>query len=364
MSAEICASANGRVNLIGDHTDYNHGWVLPTVIPQATRVCVRRSPGRTVRIHSSADPKTSRPRELTYTIGEEKPTGDWTDYLQGLTSYLHRNGQLSSGFEAEIHSNLPEGSGLSSSAALEIAFLKALRAAFSLPYSDQELALIGQKIENEFVGARVGIMDQMACALAREGEALLIDTESLAAQHVRIPRDKMELLVMSSGITHRNAAAGGYNERRRECEEACRLLGIASLRELGAGSAEILSLPENLRKRVLHVVGENERVRKAVKAIEAGDLGLLGNLYKESHESLRDLYEVSIPEIDLLVELLGEEAGVYGARLTGGGFGGSVVAVCSPGAAHRAALRAQEKYQRKTGIRAGIMVPIAPPGGH
>jgi galactokinase len=358
QQAQVCATANGRVNLIGDHTDYNEGWVLPTAIPQSTNVCVKPLPGNTVRILSSLDPKSGHRRELNYELGEEKPSGEWTDYLQGITSYLFQQGKLSRGFEASVHSTVPEGSGLSSSAALEMAFLKALRAVFALPYSDQELALIGQKIENDFVGAKVGIMDQLACSMAHEGEALLIDTQSLETRRVKLPRDQMELVVINSGVSHRNAAAGGYNERRAQCEEACRLLGLRSLRELDEDSAELNSLPELLRKRATHVVSENARVHKAVSAIESGDIQTLGRLYRESHESLRSLYEVSVPEVDLLVKLLEEEEAVYGARITGGGFGGSVVAVCAVGAAEAVAARVARKYEDATGIHPTVMVPF------
>ncbi len=342
--------AHGRVNLIGEHTDYNGGWVLPTAIPQFTEVTLKKTDNNKAHITSSGS------RDVTYELGKEKYTGTWIDYLQGATRFLSEKGKLS-GFEAHIHSTMPEGSGLSSSAALEISFLKALRKVFNIDVSDVDLALMGQRIENEFVGARVGIMDQMAVSLAKMGEALFLDTKVLTYERVNLPLDKMDLMVINSGLSHQlSAHDGGYNQRRAQCEEACRIIGIQQLRDIDVPTLASKNLPDVLAKRAHHVVSENERVHQAVKAIKDGNLEALGQLFVESHKSMRDDYEVSIPQIDLLVELCIADKDCYGARLTGGGFGGSIVAIAKKGQGARISAKVSEEYKKKTGITATVLV--------
>ncbi len=349
MNKTYTERAYGRVNLIGEHTDYNGGWVLPTSIPQFTEVTLTKREDKKVIIKSSAD------RQFSYELGTEKHTGQWGDYLQGATKLLREAGQSFSGFEASIHSTMPEGSGLSSSAALEISFMKAIRSAFDLKLSPVEIAKIGQRIENEFVGARVGIMDQMACSLATLGEALFLDTYKLTYENVKLPLDKMDLLIINSGISHRLSAGGGYNERRAQCEEACRILGIKLLRDITPEELQKKDLPELLMKRARHVVTENARVHEAVAAIKESNLNRLGELFYASHNSMRDDYEVSIPEIDLLVELCSQDKKTFGARLTGGGFGGSIVAITQKGEAHRIGEAVVVEYQKRTGEKATIL---------
>lgn len=347
--------AQGRVNLIGEHTDYNGGWVLPTGIPQFTEVTLTKNLGNTISLRSSSG------REYQYELGSEKQTGQWVDYLQGGTkilSELLRSGeQKLSGFTAVIESTIPEGSGVSSSAALEVSFLKAIRSAFSLDFTDKDLALLGQRIENEFVGARVGIMDQMAVSLAKTGEALFLDTKELTFERIPLPLDQMELIVVNSGLSHQiSKTDGGYNQRRAECEEACKLLGISQLRDIDVSTLATKNLPEPLNRRARHVVTENGRVHLAVEAIKKSDLPLLGHLFHESHRSMKIDYEVSIPEIDLLVELCRNDSGCYGARLTGGGFGGSIIAITKKGQGAKISDRLIFEYKRKTGLKATVIV--------
>ncbi len=350
MSESFIEKANGRVNLIGEHTDYNGGWVLPTAIPQFTEVTLTRKPGNAAHISSSGN------RDLTYYLGQEKPTGTWIDYLQGATKFLGEKGKIG-GFEAVIHSTMPEGSGLSSSAALEVSFLKALRKAFKIDVSDVDLALMGQRIENDFVGARVGIMDQMAVSLATSGEALFLDTKELTYERVKLPLDKMDLIIINSGLAHQlSATDGGYNQRRAQCEEACEILGINQLRDIELKELEGKKLPDVLARRAHHVVSENARVHQAVAAIKENNLTALGKLFVESHKSMRDDYEVSIPEIDLLVELCISDDDCFGARLTGGGFGGSIVAITKKGQGSRIAAKVVEEYMKKTGVKATSLV--------
>src|SRR5262245_26314360 len=296
----ITAQAPGRVNLIGEHTDYNGGFVLPTAIPQRTHVELLPRDGGRVRIWSGAAPQ---PAEVeSYTLGSEKPRHDWLDYIQGVTAFLAREGHAVGGFDARITSTVPLGSGLSSSASLTVSLQRALRAAFRLAVDDVAIARLGQRVENEFVGAHVGIMDPMAATLADEHTALFLDCRSLAFERVAIP-EEADLAVIHSGVVH-DHAAGDYNTRRRECEEAGRILGVPQLRDCGPADLDrITALPEPLNRRARHVVTENERVVAAVAAIRAKDLETLGQLFYASHASMRDDYQVSVPEVDFIVDL-------------------------------------------------------------
>jgi galactokinase len=350
--------APGRVNLIGEHTDYNGGFVLPTPIPQHTRVELLPRPDATVRVASA----NVGPRILAYTLGAETHGRGWLDFVQGVTHVLRQEGYSIRGFDACIASEVPLGSGLSSSAALDVSLLRALRAGFALDLDDLRLALLAQRVENRFVGAQVGVMDPMAASLGEVGAALFIDTRSLAYQRVPLPAGA-ELVVINSGVAHQHAA-GDYNTRRAECERACTLLGVAQLRDLStADLTRLSSLPEPLGRRARHVVTENERVVAAVEAMRAGDLERLGRLFNASHDSQRDDYQVSIAEIDLLVELARAEADVFGARLTGGGFGGSIVLLVRAGSGAAVAGRIAHEYADRTGRTPAILVPNHPQAG-
>jgi galactokinase len=338
----IVASAPGRVNLIGEHTDYNGGFVLPAPIPQRTRVELTRRTDRRVVVSSA-----ELGERQTYELGSERRTGGWIDYVQGCTFAAQAAGYQLGGADLQISSEVPLGSGLSSSAALEVAVLRALRDAYELSLDDVALALLGQRAENELVGAPVGAMDQLAASLGTQGCALFIDMQSLATRSLPLPDS--DLLVISSGIQHAHAA-GEYRVRRAECEAAARELGVGSLRELDlADLPRVGALPDPLARRVRHVLSENARVLEAVDAMVRGDVAALGALFGESHASLRDDYEISIPPIDALVELAVARPEVYGARLTGGGFGGSIVALAWAGAGGEVARAIVHDYARRTG---------------
>jgi galactokinase len=354
--AAVHAEAPGRVNLIGEHTDYNLGYVLPAAIPQRTRVELARRADTLVRLWSDHFPDAA---PIEYRLGEERRQSDWADYVRGMTKVLAENAVLG-GFDARIASTVPLGSGLSSSASLEIAIGRALREAFALAIDDVALARAGRRAENELVGAPVGIMDQMACSLAGPGAALFLDTRSMDYEQIPLP-SHASLLVIHSGVAHRHAA-GSYADRRRECEEAAALLDVASLRDVSAGDLPnaIRRLPDVLGRRVRHVVTENQRVLDTVAALRPGDLASAGRLFVASHASMRDDFEISIPEIDLLVQLARDVQGTYGARLTGGGFGGSIVALAEPSTASTAAAEIAAAYQRETGNQASIMLPTHP----
>ena len=347
---QATASAPGRVNLIGEHTDYNGGFVLPMAIPQRTLVALARRDDGAVRCASlQMDAGIAELR-----LGEETRSGTWTDFVAGVTQALARAGHAIAGFDVGVDSEVPIGSGLSSSAALEVALLRGLRELFRIAIDDVAIARLGQRAENDLVGAPVGIMDQMAASLADEGSALFLDTRTLAFERVPLPAD-VEVLVIDSGIRHRHSA-GEYRTRRAECDRAAELLGVPQLRDLAeADLGRAASLPPTLFRRVRHVVTENARVLQALAALRAGDAVRLGPLMDASHLSMRDDFEISLPEIDRLVELARAEPGVLGARMTGGGFGGAIVALGRPGTA-AGVPRITDGYRRDTGQEASLLV--------
>lgn len=353
-SPTVTTSAPGRVNLMGEHTDYNGGLVLPAIIPQRTVVELVPSAQRRVRAVSVGVAPSDRP--LEYVPGDERAGRGWLDYVQGVTHVLATAGFPVGGFDLRVTSDVPVGSGLSSSAALLVAVLRALRVAFALALDDVALAGVAQQAESTFVGVRVGIMDQMAASLGEEGSALFLDTRTRAWERVAVP-PAVELAVIDSGVAHRHVG-GDYNTRRDECERACRLLGVGQLRDLDeADLPRLAMLPAPLARRARHVVTENARVLAAVAALRAGDAARLGTLFTASHVSQRDDYEVSVPEVDLLVDLARGDAGVYGARLTGGGFGGSVVLAVRRGTAHAVAHAVADRYAARTARVPAVHVP-------
>ena len=349
----VWGDAPGRVNLIGEHTDYNGGFVFPIATPQRTTIAVApRADGR-VRAWSR-DVGDAR-AWIEYQLGEEQRAGHWGDYVAGVTASVRESGHALGGFDARIESDLPLGGGLSSSASLEVALLRALRGLFGLPLDDVEVAKIAQRAETGLVGAPVGIMDQMAASLADGNAALFLDTRSLAYERVPLPPE-LALIVIHSGLTHSHAA-GEYRVRRAECESAARLLGVNELRDATPADVARAALPPPLDRRARHVVTENARVVAARDALAAGAAQQLGDLMTASHVSMRDDFEISTPEIDLLVELTRAEAGVFGARLTGGGFGGSIVALAEAGRAAAAAASAAAEYTRRVPLQSTVFIP-------
>jgi galactokinase len=348
---EVRGEAPGRVNLIGEHTDYHDGYVLPCAVPQRTEAVIELRNDR--RVHASSE---QMQEAVDYEIGGEVKGGGWGDFVQGLTWVLASAGFSIGGFNLRLRSDVPLGSGLSSSAALEIAILRALREAFTLSIGDVELARLGQRAEVEFVGAPVGIMDQMASSLAGERHALFLDTRSLSFEQVPLP-ERLGLVVISSGVTHQHAG-GDYVTRRRESEAAAALLGVTRLRDAPADALERLAaMPPLLARRARHIITENARVLDARDALRTGDLARLGQLFSASHASMRDDYEISIPEIDRLVRLAEQHPGTYGARLTGGGFGGSIVIAASADAASRIATHVVSAYVNETGRTPTVLLP-------
>ncbi len=341
-----------RVNLIGEHTDYCAGLVLPLPLQLRTRVALWRRPDRRVLAHTGLGGGA----ESGYQLGDEEPGRGWLDYVQGLTATLQRRGHDIGGFELDITSDIPAGGGLASSAALGVAVLRALREAFRLPLDGLAVAHLVQASETDFVGAPVGLMDPLAASLGTPGRALFIDTRSLAMEDLALPPG-MQVGVIHSGISHRNAG-GTYAARRREADAAARALGVEALRDVEeADLGRVAALPPPLDKRARHVATENARVLAFVAALRAQAVAPLGPLLNASHRSLRDDYEVSHPDVDVLVALAQAEPDVLGARMTGGGCGGAVLFLSVPGRAHAVGSRLVEVYQHKTGRPGTLLVP-------
>lgn len=328
---EASAWAPGRVNLLGEHTDYNDGYVLPTAIPQTTGVEIAVSPDGRFRFYSA-----NLEEFVEYGEGEPPPEG-FGRYIHGCIAVLRDTGRAIPTVSIRVQSDVPIGSGLSSSAALEVAVLRGLRRLLALTLDDVELALLAQRAEVEHAGVRVGVMDQMASSLSDREHMLFLDTRTLERRLLPLPRDA-ELLVIHSGV-RRTLAGSGYNDRRAECEAAASALGVPALRDV-TDPARARTLPEPLDRRARHVITENARVLSAIDA----DTPEFGRLMNASHASLRDDYEVSIPALDCLAGLLQADPATYGARLTGAGFGGACVALVQAGAAQKVAAGVLARY--------------------
>jgi galactokinase len=356
--------APGRVNLIGEHTDYNDGFVFPIALDRATYVAARSRPDRTVNVYTRQFDgfDTFSLDDITRSV--EKP---WSNYVRGVAKGLDIAGHALQGADMVIDSDVPLGAGLSSSAALEVAVGYTLQLLNDLNLLGEELALLAQGAENTFVGVQCGIMDQLISALGEADHALLIDCRDLAVRAVPLPASA-RVVVCESGV-HHELGDSGYNERRAQCEEAVRLLKaelpkITALRDVSASDLARLAhlLPPVVLKRARHVVSENARVLESADALEAGELARFGQLMDASHVSMRDDYEISVPEIDLLVELAQATPGCYGSRLTGGGFGGSTVSLVDERAVESFAQAVAAGYRERAGREARIFVCRASDG--
>jgi len=344
--------APGRVNLIGEHTDYSGGLVLPAAIQLGITLTVTRWADDVCLTSSGFGTAASFAAD-----GTGGRVEGWARYGQAVAAELAALGRPSAGLEASVDSTLPPGSGLSSSAALEVAIGLALCAAAGFELEPFELALACQRAELRAVGVPCGILDQAACLLGREGSALLLDCATLERRLVELPAGAA-LLIVHSGI-ERSLESSAYGERRSELEHAMRLVGAERSTDVSLTDLEGLE-PLSLR-RLRHVVTENARVLRFEQALADGDLSTAGRLLLESHASLRDDYEVSIPELDVLVALA-VDAGAYGARLHGGGFGGAALALVEASAAEEVGRRAAVAYRARTGRKATTLI-VAPSRG-
>jgi galactokinase len=358
--------APGRVNLIGEHLDYNDGFVLPSAIEFSTRAAIAPRTDQKLVLRSA---EFTEAFEFDLHNLPPKPQGKWFDYVVGVAIMLRQSGYLSQGANLLVHGEVPIGSGLSSSAAIEVstalAFLSLTGATPALP----DIAKLCQRAENEFVGARVGIMDQFVSCLGKAGHALLLDCRSLRFELVSVPQ-QVKLVICNTMVKHEHSG-GEYNRRREECEEGVRILsksfpGIKALRDVTPEqlSETAVAMPPIIYKRCRHVVEETRRVLQAVDCLRSGDLNQMGRLMRESHLSLRDLYEVSCGELDSMVESAEGLPGYYGGRMTGGGFGGCTVNLVT--ADHAEAFRESigERYRDRTGISPEIYICSAADGAH
>lgn len=356
--------APGRVNLIGEHTDYNEGFVMPAALGFQCWVAVGPRTDRKLIICSQEFPDEAH---VDLSAGALQPSRTWSDYPVGVAMELEKAGFRLGGANLLIHGEVPIGAGLSSSASIEVGTALALSETAGYSIDRIQLARICQRTENEFVGTRSGIMDQFISLQGQANHALMLDCRSLQFELVPIP-ESVRLVICNTGVKHTHAG-GEYNRRREECEEAVRSLqkALPNIRALRDVSLEQLEeyrglLSEITYKRAKHIITENERVLHSMEALRAGDLRQFGEYMAESHAGLRDLFEVSSAELDLMVELANRQPGVYGARMTGGGFGGATINVVDAPYAAAFADSVAKGYQKETGIDAGIYVCVPADG--
>jgi galactokinase len=348
---DLIVRSPGRVNLIGEHTDYNDGWALPVALDVGTDVAAR---GRDDRILRVVAPRLAATDQISVEDLQPRHGPEWTRYVRGTAALLQEAGCQIPGADVLIDSDLPIGAGLSSSASLELAVSVTFTALADHPIDGPGLARLGQRVENDIVGVRSGIMDQLAIALGVAGHALLIDCRTLQTEPVPIPPG-VRILVLDSAVP-RTLAGSAYNQRRGECEAALTMLQIVdpTLHALRDVTLDLLSkegsrLTDTQLRRARHVVTENQRVLDAAAALRRGDADQCGQLLTQSHHSLRDDYQVSGPELDTLVDIATSTPGVLGARLTGAGFGGCAIALATTDHADRAVVTITERYRQATG---------------
>ena len=364
--------APGRVNLIGEHTDYNDGYVLPVAIDRSILVAAAPRDDRQVVIHA-----LDFGESVAFSLDdiEHDQAKTWSNYQRGVAYFLEERGLELPGLNAVIVGDVPIGSGLSSSAAVEVSMAYTWQVLAGFELSRVELALLCQRAENEFVGMNCGIMDQFVSALGQRDHALLIDCRSLDYRSVPLPAEAT--VVVADTIKRRGLVDSEYNARRQECEEGVRILQrylpqVQALRDVSLaqfaehkGQMQVQSSKfkvQKVRQRCRHIIYENERVLRGVAALRAGDLGAFGRLMNESHASLRDDYEVSCPELDIMVEAAWKVDGVYGSRMTGAGFGGCTVSLVAEGAIEDFRVRVTAAYEEATGVVPQIYVCRAEDG--
>lgn len=361
---EVITRSPGRVNLIGEHTDYNDGYVLPAAIDRAIEFGARRRKDNIIHAYS-----IDFQDEVEFSVDaiEKDDQHSWSNYLRGVLKFLQEEGYRLAGADVAFGGNVPREAGLSSSAAVEVGAVALAMRLFEIDLNPVEAIRLARRAENEFVNVPCGIMDQFACALGRRNHVLFLDCRDLSYRYVPLPA-RVKIVVCYSGV-RRALAASEYEIRLNQCRQAVAQIGttglaVKSLREVDLTDLEIASpsLSEILMKRARHVVSENNRVLKAVKDLEHGDLESFGRLMIASHESLRDDYEVSCRELDVLVELALKQPGVLGARMTGAGFGGCTVNLVLADAAEPFAEAMGEGYKKATGLNAEVYVCEASDG--
>jgi galactokinase len=348
---QFITRAPGRVNLIGEHTDYNDGFVLPMAIDHAVWIALAPRTDSTVRIRS-----LDLQADAVFDLNSLAKGEGWIEYVKGVASELQKTGRPLRGFDAVMTGDVPRGAGLSSSAAVELATARAFAAVSGFEWDAVEMAAISQKAENRWVGVNCGIMDQMASAASKEGYALFLDCRTLEIQHAPLP-EKTSVVILDTS-TRRGLVDSAYNERRSQCEEAARWFEVKALRdvsvdELKKGEGK---LSDVVMKRARHIVTENARVLEAVQVMKAGDVKRLGKLFNASHASLRDDFEVTNEALNQIVECAQEEPSCYGARMTGAGFGGCAVALVEEQNVDEFVTAVSAAYKKKSGLDASVYV--------
>ncbi len=356
--------APGRVNLLGEHTDYNDGFVMPCAIGFSTRVAISPRPDRKLVIRSE---EFSEQLEFDLDNLPSRGKGMWSDYVLGIAVMLQEIGHPARGASLLVRGEVPIGAGLSSSAAIEVASALALMSMNGTRLPLPQVAQLCQRAENIFIGARVGIMDQFVSCLGKAGHALLLDCRSLEFKLIPIP-ENLRLVICNTMVKHEHAS-GAYNRRREECDEGVKILtqwypNARALRDISLPQLEQhrVEIPPTIYKRCLHVVSENQRVLEGAKYLTEGDVSRFGSLMRESHLSLRDLFEVSCRELDIMVEIAESLDGYCGGRMTGGGFGGCTVNLVKSPDASRFAAQISERYQAALGIKPDVYVCSAANG--
>jgi galactokinase len=356
--------APGRVNLIGEHTDYNDGFVLPAAIDLYTWTAIAPGRGHKLRVFSE---NLNEPSELDLSDSNPRPGNHWSDYVQGVASMLRKIGIPLGGADIAIHSNVPSGAGLSSSAALEVSVASALLALSGHPLSLVEIAKLCQRAENEFVGARVGIMDQFASCFGSVDHAIVLDCRSL--EYKRLPMPPGVQMVICNTMVKHGHSGGEYNDRRAQCEQGVQLLkkhfpSIKALRDVSLAQlrAHRSDLFDLTYRRCHHVISENERVLRSVAALGDGDLTTVGRCMAESHLSLKNDYEVSCRELDVMVDIAANCDGVIGSRMTGGGFGGCTINLVKTERVDTFKKDVAHEYKRATQLDSEIYVSRAGAG--
>lgn len=363
--AELLTYAPGRVNIIGEHTDYNDGFVMPCAINYGTFVVGAKRSDNQFRVFAfdlQEEDQFSLIEEIT-----PNPNAKWTGYVRGVVKFIQaRCSEFKQGADILIQGNVPLSAGLSSSASLEVAVGKFCQVLGDLNLSHTEIALNGQQAENQFVGCQCGNMDQLISALGQKDHLLMIDCRSLDTLPTPVPQG-LAVVIVNSNVKH-DLVAGEYNERRQQCEAAAKFFNVKALRDVSeeeffAREAEIINLDEVMAKRTRHVVTENARVLKAVEALKAGDIVRLGELMGQSHASMRDDFEITVPEIDYLVELAEMAIGnAGGVRMTGGGFGGCIVAMVPEEKVEAVRQIIADNYEKQTGLKETFYVCTAQNG--
>lgn len=354
--ARLTVQAPGRVNLIGEHTDYNDGFVLPCAINYRTVISAAPRNDPVVRVIAADYHNQADEFSLAAPINRHK-TQPWSNYTRGVIHSLQQRGCHFAGADLVISGDVPQGAGLSSSASLEVALGTAFSQLWHLPLDGAQIALSGQQAENQFVGCNCGIMDQLISALGQQGSALLIDCRSLATRAVAIP-DGIAVVIINSNVK-RTLVDSAYNTRRQQCATGARFFRQPALRDVSLEqfNAAADKLEPVVAKRVRHVLSENARTLAAARALEAGDLPLMGQLMAQSHASMRDDFDITVAQIDTLVDIVKTAIGNQGGvRMTGGGFGGCVVALAPEALVPEVRQAVASQYQAKTGIQESFWV--------